>query len=317
MNLSVVITTYDRQDDLVECLRSLSSQFDPPEEVIVVDDGDVDTTQQRLSNEDLESVELVSGKGTGLPAARNAGIEAATGDVVAFVDDDVILPSNWTQELRRTYERFPEAAGVGGYVLNYSPDGINKANVESFRYRLLQGIRMAFLHDKVGEVSPIGILWAPHVFMTSTIRFVDTLQGCNMSFRAEVFESTRFDEWYGSTGSSACEELDFCTRLSANGHQLIYNPRMVAVHKRSIDGLNDERSGEPNYGNMANLTYFILSHPNMGLLNLLLFVSAVSVYTAISVDTGYLGAVKDGILAYRRSESETPVQIDGGDSSGQ
>jgi GT2 family glycosyltransferase len=316
MNLSIVVTTYDRQDDLIECIQSIDRQFEPPEEIIVVADGDISTTRNRLEAAGFESVDCIAGKNEGLPAARNAGAAAATGDVIAFVDDDVVLPPNWSRELRWTYEQFPEAVGVGGYVLNYNPSGINKANVDSFGYRLLQGLRKTFLHRKVGHVSPIGILWAPHVFMTSDLRRVDSLQGCNMSFKSDVFDSYYFDEWYGTSGSAACEELDFCVRLSRNGNSLIYNPRMVTLHKRSLSGDTDTRAVEPNYGNMTNLTYFILNNTKMGLSNIVLFTAVMLLYAIIKRELGYLTAIQNGILAYRSAERRTPDRATGSDADG-
>lgn len=314
MNLSIVVTTYDRQDDLADCLMSIDRQFDPPSEVVVVDDGDVEATRDRIESAGVDNVEHIEGESEGLPAARNAGIEAAAGDVVAFVDDDVILPPNWSRELRRTYERFPDIAGVGGYVLNYNPPEINKANVDSFGYRVLQGVRMALLYGEVGNVSPVGILWAPHVFMTSDVRYVDALQGCNMAFREDVLEEFQFDEWYGTAGSSACEELDFCARVSNDGNDLVYNPRLVALHKRSLDAGDDMRSGDPNYGNTTNLTHFIMTHPNTGPANATMFVLAMLVYALAKRDLGHLEAVKEGVLASRRTGTNASVRADGGDT---
>lgn len=107
MKLSCMVTTYDRQDDLVECIESLHRQFDSADEFVVVDDGDSDDTERLFQAEGLVDVEHGVGAHAGLPSARDQGTEAATGVVVAFIDDDVVLPSNWTQELKGTYERFP------------------------------------------------------------------------------------------------------------------------------------------------------------------------------------------------------------------
>jgi len=306
MKLSVVVPTYDRTEDLVDCLRSLRSQFDPPDEVVIVDDGDTTTTRRRLREAGLTEATHISGKGASLPASRNAGVEVATGDVVCFVDDDVVLPPNWSRQLKRTYERFPGASGVGGYVLNYNPPDINKANMNTLGYRLLSGLRLVLFYDRVGTISPLGILYAPHVLMTADCRRVDALQGCNMSFRAEVFEDHRFDEWYGTAGSSACEELDFCARVSDSGHSLVYDPRLVALHKRSTgDTEAKEERTDPNHASIVNLTRFVLAHPRMGVPNVVLLAVAVAVYSVLTRDPGYLGAVKDGIGAYRRNETRS------------
>lgn len=300
METSVVISTYGRPDDLVECVDSLLGGFLTPDEIIVVDDGDVERTHQRLADAELlDEVKHLQGPQKNLPASRNAGVRATSGDIVCFVDDDVVVPATWLREVVETYERNAEVMGVGGYVLNFNPKNVNKADMDSFGYRALTGVRLAFLLDKIGIISPVGVLWAPHVFMTSEERGVETLQGCNMTFRREVFERHSFDEWYGSSGSAACEEIDFCGRLSAAGARLVYNPRAAVVHKRTVS--DDSRTGAPNYDNITNLTYFVLNSPKLGLANYFLFVAAIVAYAAVTRDTGYLRGIVDGTTEALRS----------------
>jgi len=309
MNVSVVVPTYERPADLVDCIESLRAQFDPPEEIIVIDDGSVAETERRLAVRGLlddERVRHLEGPADGLPAARNAGVDAATGDVVAFVDDDVVVPPDWTRRLGAAYEAFPEAAGVGGYVLNYNPEDINKANVESAGYRLLQAFRRVFLRGRVGDIGPVGVLWAPHVFMTSRPETVDALQGCNMSFRSDVFEEHRFDEWYGSSGSASLEDVDFGARLTSAGSTLVYEPRLVAIHRRTDGGGEAGRDDGPKYDDVTNLTYFILGHPEMGPANVLLLAALVAGYSLVQFDAGYVRRLIEGVLSHRRANGETP-----------
>jgi GT2 family glycosyltransferase len=131
-----------------------------------------------------------------------------------------------------------------------------------------------------------------------------------MTFRREAFDRHRFDEWYGTSGSSACEELDFCARLSADGYRLVYNPRASVVHKRTVSG--DSRTRGPNYDNVSNLTYFVLETPKLGLTNYLLFVGAMLAYAALKRDPGYLDGVRRGTAAYLRARRESDTD-EGGD----
>lgn len=299
MNASVVIVTYDRQEDLVECVRSVLGGFEVPDEIIVVDDGDVERTARRLADHDLlDRVEHVEGPHAGLPASRNAGVELASGDVVCFVDDDVVVPPIWLREVMGTYERNPDATGVGGHVLNFNPERINKANVESFGYRALTAVRHLFAIEGVGVISPLGVLWAPHTFMRSGEQDVEAFQGCNMTFRRDALEEFRFDEWYGTTGSAACEELDLCTRVSAAGHRLVFNPRATVVHKRSPGAT--PRSEDPNYDNVTNLSYFVLNNPSFGYVNFVLFALAMTAYSLGKRDPAYVRHVGKGLLNYLR-----------------
>lgn len=298
MNISVIIATYNRPDDLADCVQSLENQFDPPSEIIVVDDGSYDQNKKILDTENKEKIVHVEGSQEGLGSARNMGIEVANGEIIAFVDDDVILPPNWTQELKRAYEEFPEAAGIGGHVLNYTPTEINKARIDSFGYRLLQGFRQVFFQHKLGKVSPVGILWAPHTLRTGGPRKVEVLQGCNMSFRSEVAKAYTFDDWYGTSGSAAAEEIDFGAKVSADGQTIIYHPRIVAIHRRTLNTESGARSGGPNYGNVTNLSYFLLNHPEKSAGNVLLLALFIGVYSLLKRDPGYLRGLLTGVSEF-------------------
>lgn len=298
MNISVIIATYDRPNDLADCVQSLENQFDPPSEIIVIDDGQYDQTEKKLHAEDTENIVHLEGPRDGLANARNMGIERANSEIIAFVDDDVILPPNWTRELKRGYEEFPEAAGIGGHVLNYHPGEINKAHIDSFGYRLLQGFRQSFLQHKVGKVSPVGILWAPHTLITDRPRRVDVLQGCNMSFRSEVAKAHAFDDWYGTSGSAAAEEIDYGARVSADGQTIIHHPRVVAIHRRTLNGEPSGRSGDPNYGNITNLSYFLLNHPEKSVGNVLLLAFFIGVYSLLKRDPGYFRGLITGVSEF-------------------
>ena len=86
--LSVVIPTYNRAPVLARCLDALAEQNPAPDEVVVVDDGSTDATAGVLAGRDL--VRVVRRENGGRAAAKNTGMEAARGDVVLFLDDDVL-----------------------------------------------------------------------------------------------------------------------------------------------------------------------------------------------------------------------------------
>jgi glycosyltransferase involved in cell wall biosynthesis len=85
MNMTVVLPTYDRHELLRKAVRSVLEQTSPPEEVIVVDNGFV-RVDVSLLPEDVQVVRIRAG--AGVSAARNAGVELANGEYVAFLDDD-------------------------------------------------------------------------------------------------------------------------------------------------------------------------------------------------------------------------------------
>src|SRR5205814_3294574 len=90
-SLTVVIPTFQRKDRLARVLDGLSRQTHPAFEVVVVDDGSTDGTSQYLRETRFPfHVCAISQLNAGPAAARNAGVAAAKGDVVLFLDDDVI-----------------------------------------------------------------------------------------------------------------------------------------------------------------------------------------------------------------------------------
>ena len=88
--ISVIIPTYNRAHVLDRAIRSVLSQTLPPHEVIVVDDGSTDGTEEVVAmlDRELGGLVYVKQENRGAPAARNAGIDRAVGDLIAFQDSD-------------------------------------------------------------------------------------------------------------------------------------------------------------------------------------------------------------------------------------
>ncbi len=98
-NVSAVIPTWNRAEQVSRAVASVLAQTRPPEEVIVVDDGSTDGTAERLADEH-PSVTVLHGEHRGVSAARNRGIEAARGDWIALLDsDDTWLPEKLEAQL--------------------------------------------------------------------------------------------------------------------------------------------------------------------------------------------------------------------------
>jgi glycosyltransferase involved in cell wall biosynthesis len=116
VKFGVVIPTRDRASVLRRCLAAINSQGYPDYEVIVVDDGSRDDTGEIVVRE-FPSIGYLRQPSAGPAAARNRGVKAAGGEVVAFTDDDCLAPSNWLECLADGFARHPEVAGVGGRLL--------------------------------------------------------------------------------------------------------------------------------------------------------------------------------------------------------
>lgn len=110
-SISVIIPTYNRAHLLPRCLDSVISQELKPLEIIVVDDGSTDATRD-LVQRDYPGIKLISQENKGVSAARNAGIDAASGDWLAFLDsDDAWLPGKLNRQMQ-TVRKSPDISIV-------------------------------------------------------------------------------------------------------------------------------------------------------------------------------------------------------------
>ena len=126
LSISVVVITLNRAEWLKDTLGSLVRQTRQPDEVIVVDNDSQDNTK---------GVKYVSEKTRGIPYARNTGVRNATGDIVAFIDDDCIADENWLKYIQIPFFKDPNVGSVGGET-SYLENG--KSMVEEFYKRYMR-----------------------------------------------------------------------------------------------------------------------------------------------------------------------------------
>jgi len=96
MRLSIIIATTPKRRDLIKLLESIENQSYQPDEVLIVTDKNKSKSVARVLNNSFlskEKLRLVESAGIGLSHARNRGVEATTGDICCFIDDDVVLES--------------------------------------------------------------------------------------------------------------------------------------------------------------------------------------------------------------------------------
>lgn len=113
--VSVVICTRDRPAELARCLRSLLHQTRIPDQIIVVDNASDDGGQTREAARAAEVIYVREDR-PGLDIARNSGAAAASGDIVAYTDDDVRLHPRWLERIVAPFDD-PMVMGVTGLVL--------------------------------------------------------------------------------------------------------------------------------------------------------------------------------------------------------
>ncbi len=122
LTVSVLMSTFNRADLLPEALDSLLNQTRPPDEIVVVDDGSTDNTPEVLARYPM--VTVIRQVNQGLPVGRNVGMRAATGDLIAFLDSDDVLPPESIQRRAEFLEAHPDVQAV--YSAAYMTDMQNK-----------------------------------------------------------------------------------------------------------------------------------------------------------------------------------------------
>ena len=119
---SLIICTYQRPESLIKLLESVTEQVLYPNEILVIDGSKDEETKKALQSQQFKALKyfLVDDTNRGLTRQRNFGISkvAEVSEIVCFLDDDVILTPPYFQNLIGSYNTFPDAVGVGGYILN-------------------------------------------------------------------------------------------------------------------------------------------------------------------------------------------------------
>jgi GT2 family glycosyltransferase len=121
MKISLVIATYQRHDALCRLLTSIKNQKEKPFEVIIIDASENESTKNYIRRiDDLNIIYIeVAKQERGSAQQRNHGLDLVdlSSDIVAFLDDDLILEADYFEKLIETYQKFPDAIGVGGIDL--------------------------------------------------------------------------------------------------------------------------------------------------------------------------------------------------------
>jgi GT2 family glycosyltransferase len=200
--MSVVVCSYNGARTLGECLRGLGRLDYPDYEVIVIDDGSTDATS-RVAVE--HGVRLIRTENRGLSRARNTGMEAATGEIVVYLDDDAYPDRDWLTYLAATFASTGHAA-VGGPNL---PPPADRAVVAGLAH---------------APGSPAEVL------ISDTE--AEHLPGCNLAVRKEALETIGgFDPRFRVAG----DDVDVCWRLRDGGFTLGFNPAAMVWHHRRKD----------------------------------------------------------------------------------
>ncbi len=210
---SVILAAFDtaRWPDTLRAIRSGQAQTQPPHELILVIDDNPGLLA--FARQELPEVRVIPNTHTrGASGARNTGVEASTGDVVAFLDDDAVADPGWLKNLVDALDH-PGVVGVGGRLVPLWP----KATPRWFPAEFFWVVGASY-RGMPEVTAPVRNVWAG-----------------SMALRRGDFDSVAgFREGFGKIGNtSRPEDTDLCIRVAAAapGKTWVYVPSSLAGHK--------------------------------------------------------------------------------------
>jgi len=223
-NIWVVIPTYNRGNDLIECLKSLNIAGINMEQVVVIDNASQDDTIALMQKHYPDVPLFKMEQNIGATGGSNVGFDYALEHGAEFVirmDSDVVVDPDFLAPLVKTAESDPKIGIIGPKIYYFSdPKKIWYAGVDA--------------KDKMFNLTD-GYIHAVDMPENSHLRQVDYVWGATMMIRREVIEKTGgFDTDF----FIYYEEIDFCNRAKALGYKMMFVPDSFIWHKVGSESNN-------------------------------------------------------------------------------
>ncbi|HKI00690.1 MAG TPA: glycosyltransferase [Thermoanaerobaculia bacterium] len=239
VRLSVAICTRDRPAMLRRALDSLAAQSAPPDEILVIDNAPRDGRTRDLIKAEFPAVRYLAEPVAGLDFARNRALAAATGEVVAFLDDDAVAQPGWAAAMLAPFAEDARVGAVTGRV--------DALAVETPAQRLFEdnggfarGGRRVRLPLDAGQ--PLHGRRAPLIAWAVSVG-----SGCSLAVRRPLLLALGgFDEALDlGPALPGGGDHDALWRILQAGHEVIYEPAARArhEHRRDLAAVRDQIVG--------------------------------------------------------------------------
>jgi len=224
LKISVIIPTYNRTESLANTIRSLKQQVFIGYEIIVVDNSCTDETKILVEKEERDIdknrcfIMYLPEPSIGLHNARHTGAKASKGEILLYVDDDIIADENLLNEILKPYAD-PVVGCVGGKIL------------PKWEVNPPEWIKL------------FSLSWLSILDLGEEIKETEVLYGCNFSIRRQIlfdiggFNPDGFPDrkyWYFRGDG----EMGLLRKLHTSGRKIVYNPNAIVWHiipKQRID----------------------------------------------------------------------------------
>lgn len=226
LDLSIVLVTFNSRDDVLACLRSLYAA--PPMlayEVVVIDNGSRDGTQETVVEQFPDARLIESGYNAGYAGGNNLGYQNSSGRHVLFLNPDTLVKGEALEQMVECISADARCGALGPRVLN--ADG----SLQSSCYRaarLSTVLTSVFFLDYLpGWEALTGLKPIYHAADYEREMTVDVVSGCCLLAPRRILDEVGgFDDTYWMYG----EEADLCERIRAHGYTVRYTPSATIVH---------------------------------------------------------------------------------------
>ncbi len=215
---SIIIPHFNGRHHLPDCFDSLRQQTGQEFEILLVDNGSTDGTQEFVRQQYPEVRLIELGENRGFTGACNAGWAAAQGEIIILLNNDTAVHSHWLSEIIRAFGEHPDVGSIAGKMLLFDRrDHIHTAG-DYYRVDGIPGNRGVWQKDE-GQFD--------------REEYVFSACGGAAAYRRQVLETVGFldDDFFFS-----CEDVDLGWRINLAGWRVLYVPTAVVYHKLKATG---------------------------------------------------------------------------------
>ena len=251
--ISIVIPTRNRAEELVNLLKTIVRQTITPQELIIVDGSDLAVKDHpefsvifKLKNFSQTNLIYTHTNKLGSATQRNTGAQLATCDLIAFIDDDMLLDPDYLKKLRQVFIDYPDCKGAMGAI-----DGTGSRKITFNRL-----LRNFFLLQREGTSGQFTFSGMPtHAYGAQKITAVAVLNGLAV-YNRKLFLQFEFDEQLGRY--AYMEDCDLSQRIARQNHLLLYVPAARSAHIRSTNDRSDLVANRALY--LRNYSYLFFKN---------------------------------------------------------
>jgi glycosyltransferase involved in cell wall biosynthesis len=265
-DISVVIPTYNRANELRLTLKSLLKFSKQLNEILVVDQSRTDDTKNLVNSLKNKKIKYIFSKTPSITIARNLGVKNASKSsrIICFLDDDVAIFDNYFPEILRVFNEHPEAlAAAAKDPTAWAAHGQQNKLMNFIRRIFFLGY---YEHNRARIVSAYGNTYPINLQKTITAEWIP---GVNMVYKKSIFKELKFDE--NLLGYAVAEDTGFSYSL----HKRHPNTIFVTPHARLIHRVSQvarEPTARLAYINQVDHFYFNFKCLNRNLAQKLIFI---------------------------------------------